>query len=337
MLFVSTGFLLTSLYRYAYRRLRRRETPLPVIAVWIASFATLGVPLWYEPQTLLTRLAAADHPAWVSQMPTYTVPLDCWLLWGTVLYSWSFLYFGVNYWISLQAERRRAAAAEVSAQAARLRALQSQLQPHFLFNTLNSISALILDGRSSNAVSMIAQLGELLRLSLQTSDTPQIPLEKELYLARCYLAIEKTRFAERLQFRFDVAPEAGAALVPTLLLQPLVENAVHHGIMPLARGGTISIIARIEGKSLKLRIEDDGRGLDVSPARPSGIGLANCAKRLDELFADRAQLKFSPGAAGGAAVDISLPLLRHALAVNADAPTPIEAAGLLASPAPRWT
>jgi two-component system LytT family sensor kinase len=243
ILFVITGFLLTSLYRYPYRRWRRLETSLPVLAVWIAICATVGVPLWFELQAFLTRVAMIGHPDWVNELPTYQIPLDCWLWWGTTLYSWSFLYFGISYWISLQAERRRAAAAEVSAQAARLRALQSQLQPHFLFNTLNSISGLILDGRWSIAVSMIGQLGELLRLSLQTSDTPQIPLEKVLYLVRCYLAIEKTRLGDRLQYRFDIPPGAASAMVPTLLLQPLVENAVHHGVMPLAGRGTISIAA----------------------------------------------------------------------------------------------
>jgi two-component system LytT family sensor kinase len=327
ILFVVTGFLLTSLYRYPYRRWRRLETSLPALAVWIAICGTVGVPLWYEPQAFLTRVAAIDHPNWVSELPTYEIPLDCWLWWGSTLYSWSFLYFGINYWISLQAERRRAAAAEVSAQAARLRALQSQLQPHFLFNTLNSISALILDGRSDTAVSMIGQLGELLRLSLQTSDMPQIPLEKELYLVRCYLAIEKTRFGDRLQYRLDIAPSTANAMVPTLLLQPLVENAVHHGIMPLARGGTISIVARIDGASLRLRVEDDGRGTGVMPAaRLSGIGLANSIKRLDELFGERARLEFGPGSAGGVAVDITLPLVHQSLSAGAEPQPPVGAA-----------
>jgi signal transduction histidine kinase len=337
ILFVITGFLLTSLYRYPYRRWRRLETSLPALAVWIAICATVGVPLWFEPQAFLTRIAMISHPDWVNELPTYQIPLDCWLWWGTTLYSWSFLYFGISYWISLQAERRRAAAAEISAQAARLRALQSQLQPHFLFNTLNSISGLILDGRSSIAVSMIGQLGELLRLSLQTSDTPQIPLEKELYLVRCYLAIEKTRFGDRLQYRFDIPPGAASAMVPTLLLQPLVENAVHHGIMPLAGGGTISIVARIDGESLRLRVEDDGRGAGVSPARPSGIGLANSIKRLDELFGERAKLEFGPGSGGGVAVDITLPLVHQHFCVGTETRAPKSAVETLADSLPRFT
>jgi two-component system LytT family sensor kinase len=337
ILFVITGFLLTSLYRYPYRRWRRLETSLPALAVWIAICATVGVPLWFEPQAFLTRVAMIDHSNWVNELPTYRIPLDGWLWWGTTLYSWSFLYFGISYWISLQAERRRAAAAEVSAQAARLRALQSQLQPHFLFNTLNSISGLILDGRSSIAVSMIGQLGELLRLSLQTSDTPQIPLEKELYLVRCYLAIEKTRFGDRLQYRFDIPPGAAGAMVPTLLLQPLVENAVHHGIMPLACGGTISIAARIDGESLQLRVEDDGRGAGVSPARPAGIGLANSVKRLDELFGERAKLEFGPGSSGGVAVDITLPLVHQYLSARTGMQAPMSAVETVADSLPRLT
>jgi two-component system LytT family sensor kinase len=337
ILFVITGFLLTSVFRYPYRRWRRLETSLPTLAVWIAICATVGVPLWFEPQAFLTRIAMIDHPNWVNELPTYQIPLECWLWWGTTLYSWSFLYFGNSYWISLQSERRRAAAAEVSAQGARLRALQSQLQPHFLFNTLNSISGLILDGRSSIAVAMIGQLGELLRLSLQTSDTPQITLEKEFYLLRCYLAIEKTRFGDRLRYRFDIPPSAAGAMVPTLLLQPLVENAVHHGIMPLAGGGCISIAARIDGTSLRLRVEDDGCGAGISPVRPSGIGLANSIKRLDELFGERAKLEFGPGSSGGVAIDITLPLVHQCLSAGAEIQTPLSAVEMSADSLPRLT
>jgi two-component system, LytTR family, sensor kinase len=317
IIFTVTGFLLTSLYRFPYRRCRRLETSLPVIALWIAALGVIGVPLWYEPQALLTRFASMTHPSWVVSVPSYTdIPLDCWLLWGAVLYGWSFLYFGVNDWMSLQTERRRAAAAEVSAQGARLRALQSQLQPHFLFNTLNSISSLILDGRSTTAVSMIGQLGELLRLSLQTSDTPQIPLEKEIYFLNCYLDIEKTRFGERLQYRFDISPEASTALVPTLLLQPLVENAVRHGILPLSKGGSIAVTAHVDQGFLKLRIEDDGQGLNnaasnplTGPSKSCGVGLANAAKRLEELFGTHAVLAVGSGAAGGVAIDLELPFI----------------------------
>jgi two-component system LytT family sensor kinase len=317
IIFTVTGFLLTSVYRFPYRRCRRMEASLPVIALWIAALGLIGVPLWYEPQVLLTRFASVTHPSWVVSVPSYgDIPLDCWLWWSAVLYGWSFLYFGVNDWMSLQSERRRAAAAEVSAQGARLRALQSQLQPHFLFNTLNSISSLILDGRATTAVSMIGQLGELLRLSLQTSDTPQIPLEKEIYLLNCYLDIEKTRFGERLQYRFDISREASTALIPTLLLQPLVENAVRHGILPLSRGGEIAVTAHVDRGFLKVRIEDDGQGLNngVSsspngPSKSSGVGLANAAKRLEELFGTHAVLAVGSGAAGGVAIDLELPFM----------------------------
>jgi LytS/YehU family sensor histidine kinase len=117
----------------------------------------------------------------------------------------------------------------------------------------------------------------------------------------------------------------------------LVENAVHHGIMPLACGGTISIAARIDGESLQLRVEDDGRGAGVSPARPAGIGLANSVKRLDELFGERAKLEFGPGSSGGVAVDITLPLVHQYLSARTGVQAPMSTVETVADSLPRLT
>jgi signal transduction histidine kinase len=310
VMLVVTGCALTLIYRYLFRRWRRRHTPPLWLAIQVVALCFATIPLWYEAQVLISIIAYGVRPSLVSSVPSYTViPRGIWFSWGFALLGWSLLYFGINGWGTLEGERRRAAAAEVLAQAARLQALQSQLQPHFLFNTLNSISALIVDARLDAATSMISRLSEFLRLSLQTSDTPQVAVAREMVFIRHYLDIQKIRFGDRLKFRLDVAPAALSALVPTLLLQPLVENAVQHGILPHREGGSVTITAHTDAHTLKLRVEDDGPGFGGSPTPPFGFGLSNTASRLDELYGDQARLVVGRGALGGVVVSIELPLV----------------------------
>ncbi|HEY6516752.1 MAG TPA: histidine kinase [Steroidobacteraceae bacterium] len=307
---IVTGYALTLVYRYLFRRWRRRATPPLQLAARIMALTLAAIPLWFESQVLISGIAQSVHPSLVRSVPSYAViPLSIWITYGFALLGWSLLYFSVNGWISLERERRRAVAAEGLAQSARLQALQSQLQPHFLFNTLNGISALVVDGRLDAATSMISRLSDFLRLSLQTSDTPQIPVASEMVFIRHYLDIQKVRFGDRLTFRLDVAPTALSALVPTLLLQPLVENAVQHGILPHKEGGSVTITVRTEASRLKLRIEDDGPGLNDSAAPSFGLGLSNTASRLDELYGDQAKLSVGRGAVSGVVVSIELPLV----------------------------
>jgi two-component system, LytTR family, sensor kinase len=305
-----TGWTVTLIYRHLLRRWQRRRTPPLRLAARVVALTIVAIPLWYECQVLIDRIAFSVHPSLVSSVPSYgMVPARIWSYWGFLLLGWSLLYFSVNGWLNLEHERRRAVAAEGLVQSARLQALQSQLQPHFLFNTLNSISALIVDGRLDAATSMLSRLSDFLRSSLQTSDTPQIPVSREMVFIRHYLDIQKIRFGDRLTFRLDVAPTALSALVPTLLLQPLVENAVQHGILPHREGGCVTITIRTDSSTLKLRIEDDGPGFRGSPAPPFGVGLSNTARRLDELYGDQAKLSVGRGAVSGVVVSIELPLV----------------------------
>jgi signal transduction histidine kinase len=307
---VVTGYALTLVYRYLFRRWRRRSTPPLQVVARVIAVSIAAIPLWFESQVLLSHIAYSVRPSLVRSVPSYAViPLSIWITYGFALLGWSVLYFSMNGWISLERERRRAATAEGLAQSARLQALQSQLQPHFLFNTLNSISALVVDGRLDAATSMISRLSDFLRLSLQTSDTPQIPVASEMVFVRHYLDIQKIRFGDRLTFRLDVAPAALAAFVPTLLLQPLVENAVQHGILPHREGGSVTITVSTDASALKLRVEDDGPGFRGSPAPPFGVGLSNTAMRLDELYGGQAKLSIGRGAISGVVVSIELPLV----------------------------
>ncbi len=187
---------------------------------------------------------------------------------------------------------------------ARLEALKMQLQPHFLFNALNAIAALVHKDPEA-ADEMLAALSDFLRMVLETSGEQELPLRRELELVERYLAIEHARFGDRLHFHMDVAPEAEPALVPAFLLQPLVENAVRHGLEPRPGAGSLSIRARRENGTLHLTVSDDGVGLpEQRPAR-EGIGLVNTRARLRELYHGAARLELTSGA--GVTVDITLP------------------------------
>ncbi|PTX91608.1 hypothetical protein DB354_17190 [Opitutus sp. ER46] len=218
-----------------------------------------------------------------------------------------------------QERDRHAAALAAGLNRAKLDALRLQLQPHFLFNTLNAISTLV--HRDADAAdNLIGDLSDLLRLSLQTTDH-QVPLARELELLGRYLAIEQTRLGDRLRLVREIAPDTAAALVPTFVLQPLVENAIRHGIEPRLAPGTITVQARRVGERLHLSVRDDGVGLgQTGSASRRGIGISNTEARLQALHGDAAQLVISTPAGGGVEVEITLPFSTTPPAPTADVP-----------------
>ena len=222
------------------------------------------------------------------------------------LVAWAFLYLGLTHYFALQAERERALRAETMVAEVKLRALQHQLNPHLFFNTLNAISTLIAEHRNQDATVMIARLGDFLRATLRQDLAAQVPLADELSLAGQYLDIEQVRFGERLRVTYDIDEEAYRALVPLLLLQPLVENATRHGIGRLESGGTIAISARVVGTQLELAIENSAP-VKSNGASASGIGLANVRERLTVLY-DQRQALTTSHTDGVFRVDIKLPL-----------------------------
>jgi Histidine kinase/Histidine kinase-, DNA gyrase B-, and HSP90-like ATPase len=193
---------------------------------------------------------------------------------------------------------------EASLTKARLEALKMQLQPHFLFNSLNAIAALVHNDPDA-ADEMLAALSDLLRLTLETSGEQELPLRRELEFVERYLAIEQVRFGERLRFELDVAPDTLDALVPTFLLQPLVENAVRHGLEPRSAVGILTISARHEGGALRLVVADNGAGLANGQPEREGVGLSNTRARLRELYRDSAQLDLR--SEEGLHVEVQLP------------------------------
>ncbi|HEY8164686.1 MAG TPA: histidine kinase [Gemmatimonadaceae bacterium] len=209
-----------------------------------------------------------------------------------------------------ESRERRIAAAELAATLARtqLNALQTQLQPHFLFNTLNSIIALVHED-PARATLMIRRLSDLLRYSLSTSETPEVPLGEEVYSAKIYLEIQKIRFEDRLEFAFDVPDDTVDALVPGFLLQPLVENAVKFSLADGRRTARVIVGAARHDGNLRVSITDNGPGIRQEEMElSSGVGVRTTRARLQQLYGDDQSIKFDSLPGGGASVSISIPL-----------------------------
>ncbi len=218
------------------------------------------------------------------------------------------LAHALSYYRRSQEREQRARDLEVLLTQSRLESLRAQLQPHFLFNTLNAISTLVHKDPHA-ADEMIANLSELLRGTLDTSGQQKISLQRELDLLSPYLEIQQVRFGDRLRIERQIAPDTLDIEVPVLLLQPLVENAIRHGIEPRPGPGFIRIEARRENAKLHLAVCDNGAGLKETPSNGrEGIGLSNTKARLEALYGAEAQLLLKPVPAGGCSVEVTLPV-----------------------------
>ena len=209
-----------------------------------------------------------------------------------------------DYYRLYNERRLRAAQLEAGLAEARLEALRSQLQPHFLFNALNAIAELVhVDPAAAERT--LVRLSELLRLALEAEGRQRVPLRDELRFTDAYLAIEQERFRDRLRIERAVDDDALDALVPQLVLQPLVENALVHGIGPRAGAGLVRITARRDGDVLRVEVEDDGRGVPAQPVER--VGLGNTRGRLAQLYGERARLVLEPRAGGGTVARLEMP------------------------------
>jgi two-component sensor histidine kinase len=227
----------------------------------------------------------------------------------SLLIYWVIVTVGhtLNYYSKAQEREMRTLELERHLAQARLQALQMQLNPHFLFNTLHAISALMHKDVEA-ADCMIARLSDLLRYALESTDAQEVPLRQELAFLERYLEIEQTRFGERLVIEKQIDPTALDARVPNLILQPLVENAIRHGIEPHARRGEITLWAQRRNGMLDLEVRDNGSGLSSANASPDeGVGLSNTRARLAELYGDSYRFEFRNREEGGLIVHVSIP------------------------------
>jgi two-component system, LytTR family, sensor kinase len=216
----------------------------------------------------------------------------------------------LNYYRQLRARELLSSQLEAKLAQTQLQVLKMQLQPHFLFNTLNAIAGLVREKRNDAAVSMIVGLSDFLRRVVEDSDRQQVPLGEELEFTQKYLDIQKVRFAERLQFSIDVPQDLLPAQVPSLILQPMVENAVKHGIARRVQGGAIRITAFRSNGTLTMRIYNDGPSLPAGwESGQSGIGIVNVRTRLQGLYGDQFELRMRDQQPGGVEATVSVPFV----------------------------
>jgi signal transduction histidine kinase len=276
---------------------------------------TIHVVLTVTSQTVIVWLVGQEQRSWLSEAQRMFFNNFDW----EMMTYWAIvgLSHALRYHNEAQDRALRASQLETHLVESQLQALQRQLQPHFLFNTLNTISALM--HRDINAADdMIAKLSDLLRMSLQQVGVQEVTLKQELDFLSKYLEIEQSRFRDRLTVMFDVQPDTLDALVPNLALQPLVENAIKHGIGPRPTPGKIEIRSRRVGSMLELEVKDNGVGLSAARLTDfnRGIGLGNTRSRLQHLYGSSHRFEFRQPPGGGLSVLIAIPLVEIAEAVE---------------------
>jgi two-component sensor histidine kinase len=347
LVIAGTGLVTSLGLRPVYRRVARGGSGLAPQAVCAVAASVAGAFVWNAAASSILGRSLQNDSVLLGALGRTLPRFDGVLYHALVLLTWSLLYLGARHYRALVAERERSLRAESLAREARLLALRYQISPHFLFNALNAVSTLVVTDRKGDATTMIARLADLLRVSLEPPTNGLITLRSELEIVRAYVAIEQVRFADRLQVVIDADPRTADALVPAMILQPLVENAVRHavavrdeptrvevradlGVIPSeARNlqvpnsglsvGTMKIprFARNDrgarNDRLILTVCDDGPG--ANPTTDGfGVGLANVRARLEELYGDDHTFAAASTVDGGFRAEISLPLTAETLA-----------------------
>jgi sensor histidine kinase YesM len=294
----ATGYSLTLLMSAAYRRLFHMR-PLAtwggsIIIVMIASMVFSSIETWAHATFYRT-----------GPMPQGIQLLSAILLDFALLAAWSALYYGINFYILVEEQRDQLLRLESQASSAQLAMLRYQLNPHFLFNTLNSISTLVLLKQTERANAMLSRLSSFLRYTLVSEPEGEVTVAQEIETLKLYLDIEKMRFEERLRTNFDVDPAATHANIPSLLLQPLVENAIKYAVTPKEEGADIAVSVRRLGHRVHITVSDSGPGSQAglndgggSTTSSTGVGLVNTRDRLAQAYGADHRFETDAGPAG---------------------------------------
>jgi sensor histidine kinase YesM len=299
----ATGYSLTLLMAASFRRLIKQR---PVI-IWTVSIMILVIA-----SAAFSTIETWAHATFYrpGQMPEGIQFFGAILLDFALLAAWSALYYGINFYLLLEEQTNQMSRLETQASAAQLAMLRYQLNPHFLFNTLNSISTLVLLKQTDRANAMLSRLSSFLRYTLVNEPLGQVTLSQEVETLKLYLEIEKMRFEDRLRPSFSVDPAVAQARLPSLLLQPLVENAIKYAVTPKEEGADISVEARLAGERVQITVSDTGPGLNDGPPRPTystGVGLANIRDRLAQAYGADHRFDIQATREGGFGVMIEIP------------------------------
>src|SRR5437870_2039991 len=302
LLLTATGYSLTLLMASLFRRLITLRPVLTLVlsfaAVVLASTAFSVIEVW--------SVSTFINPSFKPEGVEYLGGI---LLDFSLLAAWTALYYGINYFLLLEDQIRQRERLEGQASSAQLAMLRYQLNPHFLFNTLNSISTLVLLKQTERANAMLARLSSFLRYTLANEPTAKVTLAQEVETLKLYLEIEKMRFEERLRPHFRIEPATIGARLPSLLLQPLIENAIKYAVTPSEHGADIWLTAKREAHAVRIEVADNGNGdgaeCAISPS--TGVGLANIRDRLSQAYGAAHRFETKQNDKGGFSVIVEIP------------------------------
>jgi hypothetical protein len=302
LLLTATGYSLTlhmgSLYRRVIKMRPLWTVVLSLAAVMVASGAFSIIETW----SVATFLKPDMRPQGIAYLTALSLDF-------ILLAAWTALYYGINYFLLLEEQIDQRERLESAASSAQLAMLRYQLNPHFLFNTLNSISTLVLLKQTERANAMLARLSSFLRYTLVNEPTAKVTLAQEVETLKLYLEIEKMRFEDRLRPHFKIESETIGARLPSLLLQPLIENAIKYAVTPSENGADIWLTAVREGQAVRIEVADNGNGdgVDIAASPSTGVGLANIRDRLSQAYGAAHRFETRKNDKGGFSVILEIP------------------------------
>ena len=313
-----TGFSISLILAVLFRQLIARR---PIITWGVTGLVLpFAVGLYAFIDAWVIGLYRPDSEASFTQLFLGVFYLD-----ATLLVSWSALYYAINFFLQVEEQNDQLIQLENQATSAQLAMLRYQLNPHFLFNTLNSISTLVLLKQTEPANAMLTRLSSFLRYSLSNEPTGRVTVAQEVETLKLYLDIERMRFEDRLRTTFAIDPASEPGLLPSLLLQPLVENAIKYAVTPQEAGAEITISTQLVGPNLRITVSDTGPGLQTEASDnrltgvsfdggepvSTGVGLANTRDRLAQAYGDQHRFEVFDPPEGGFAVQIEIPFERR--------------------------